>query len=65
MTNKCFVLFLRHEWDGHERKEYQDYLAGVFSSHAKASSEGHRLIALESNFYCGFYVVSCDLDKTI
>lgn len=62
---KYYVLFLRHEWDGHEGKEYQDFLAGVFSSHAKASAEGLKLITSESDFYCRFYVVSCDLDKTI
>ncbi len=64
MKNKCFVLFLRHEWDGYEGKEYRDFLAGVFSSHARASKEGRRWMA-NNNFYCRFYVVPCDLDKTI
>ena len=65
MNKKYFVLFLRHEWDGYEGKEYKDFLAGVFSSHAKASAEGRKFITSESNFYCRFYVVPCDLDKTI
>lgn len=65
MENKYFVLFLRHEWDRYDGKEYQDYLAGVFSSHARASAEGRRLIDSEPDFYCRFYVVPCDLDKTI
>lgn len=64
MENKYFVLFLRHEWDGYEGKEYKDFLAGVFSSHARASAEGRRLTA-NDDFYCRFYVVPCDLDKTI
>ena len=65
MEKKYFVLFLRHEWDGCEGKEHTDYLAGVFSSHAKASAEGRRLIAAGLDFYHRFYVVSCDLNKTI
>lgn len=65
MENKCFVLFLRHEWDGYEGKEHKDFLAGVFSSHARASAEGRRLISSGRDFYCRFYVVPCDLDKTI
>ena len=65
MENKYFVLFLRHEWDGYEGKEHKDFLAGVFSSHARASAEGRRLISSGRDFYCRFYVVPCDLDKTI
>jgi len=65
MEKKYFVLFLRHEWNGLEGKEYKDFLAGVFSSHARASAEGRRLIASGRCFYHRFYVVSCDLDKTI
>ena len=64
MENKCFVLFLRHEWDGYEGKEYKDFLAGVFSSHARASAEGRKLVT-DYDLYCRFYVVTCDLDKTI
>ena len=65
MKEKYFVLFLRHEWDGYNGKEYKDFLAGVFSSHAKASAEGRKLIAIAPDFYCRFYVTPCDLDKTI
>jgi hypothetical protein len=64
MEKKYFVLFLRHEWEGYFGKQYKDFLAGVFSSHAKASAEGRRL-TINEDFYCRFYVVSCDLDKTI
>ena len=65
MKKKYFVLFLRHEWDGYEEKKYQDFLAGVFSAHEKASAEGRRIMTSYSDFYCRFYVVPCDLDKTI
>ena len=62
---KLYVLFLRHEWNGFSGTQYTDFLAGVFSSHAKASAEGRNLIALNPDFYCCFYVAPCDLDKTI
>lgn len=65
MEKRYFVLFLRHEWDGYDGKECQDFLAGVFSSHERASAKGRRLVASEPDFYCRFYVVPCDLDKTI
>lgn len=65
MEKKYFVLFLRHEWDGYSGTEYKDFFAGVFSSHAKASTEGRKLITAEPDFYCRFYVTPCDLNKTI
>ena len=65
MKKKCYVLFLRHEWNRYGGTESKDFLVGVFSSHAKASAEGRRLIALAPDFYCHFYVTPCDLDKTI
>lgn len=61
MREKYFVLFLRHKWE----YDATDYLAGVFSSHERASFEGHRLIIAEPDFYSSFYVTPCDLDKTI
>lgn len=65
MENKYFVLFLQHEWNGHAGKEHEDYLAGVFSSYAKASVEGRELTTSAPDFYHSFYIVSCDLDKII
>lgn len=66
MENKYFVLFLRHAWNEYGETKYKDYLTGVFSSQAKASAEGRKYtIDSSSDFYCNFYVVPCDLDKTI
>ena len=35
------------------------------ASTTRASAEGRRVVASEPDFYCRFYAVPCDLDKTI